>query len=80
MSDTKNTGGPAFPTRFKIPDGTGGRYTITENGMTLRDHFASTATEGDIQYYQKAMTRELIISRSQARYLHADAMLNAREQ
>ena len=51
-------------------------------GMTLRDYFAAHASEIDIDEYRiyyhggNRFTR----SRAQARYLHADAMLAAREE
>jgi hypothetical protein len=88
MSDTKNTGGPAFPTRFKMPDGTGGQYTITENGMTLRDHFAGLAMQGLIcsdsflkEFKEWREPGEDIDSAiAHCAYDMADFMLKAREQ
>jgi hypothetical protein len=80
MSDTKNTGGPAFPTRFKMPDGTGGRYTITENGMTLRDHFAGLAMQGLVAgsfALGKGYHEDVV---AQSAYTMADEMIKAREQ
>lgn len=69
---TKDNGGPAFPcelsTRFQ--------------GMTLRDYFAAKASDADVgeimfchfDYY----TDQYTITRQQARYMHADAMLSER--
>jgi hypothetical protein len=76
MSDKPiNDGGPAFPSE-------------TEWGMTLRDYFASEASEEDIQEFIPATRGEAAEfqqrhgfspSRQWARYCHADAMLKARE-
>ena len=58
------------------------------DGMTLRDYFASAASEEDIQEFmpriQKAATifyedYGFLPCRQWARYCHADAMLKARE-
>jgi hypothetical protein len=67
-----NDSGPAFPTR----------YHEDMHGMTLRDWFASHATDADIEAilnppFERTTTH--IISRCEARYIHADAMLKARE-
>jgi hypothetical protein len=52
--------------------------------MTLRDYFAAKASDGDIGeimsrhfYYDRD---EYTITRQQARYIHADAMLAARNE
>jgi len=70
---TINDGGPAFPKHGYV-----GR-----DGMTLRDWFATHATEEDIWAIQNPPSRASIdyreITRYEARYLHADAMLAARE-
>jgi hypothetical protein len=42
MSDTKNTGGPAFPTS---PDNFGSTDASVHGGMTLRDYFAAKAMQ-----------------------------------
>ena len=72
MSDI-NDGGPAFPVSHwdsAIPQ-----------GMTLRDWFASQATDADIAAIRARHEHELgtKITREQVRYIHADAMLKARE-
>ena len=61
-----NDGGPAFPTRL---------YAHTP-GMTLRDWFATHATEEDILAAQGTYQ---LVSRYEARYIHADRMIEARE-
>jgi len=73
-----NDGGPAFPQET---------YTEYYPGMTLRDYFASEASEEDIQEFIPATRGEAAEfqqrhgfspSRQWARYCHADAMLKAR--
>jgi len=52
------------------------------SGMTLRDWFATHATDADIEAIQNPpfeRTTTHIISRYEARYIHADAMIKARE-
>jgi hypothetical protein len=68
---TINDGGPAFPRHAY--DG--------HDGMTLRDYFASQATDADIAAIRARHEHELgtKITREQVRYIHADAMLRARE-
>ncbi len=89
-----NTGGPAYPTSNYgaiVPISTG--YS---EGMTLRDYFATHASEEDIKYWQPmgAMVAKVketgngkmiyhepgMYTREIARYRYADAMLKAREQ
>jgi hypothetical protein len=65
-----NNGGPAFP--FD------GHYEQAP-GMTLRDWFATYATEAEILAIQNPPHGAKNISRYEARYIHADAMLAARE-
>lgn len=93
-------GGPAFPFEYTndtrqaqksffregvlIAAGAAEQYA----GMTLRDYFASTASEEDIAQYMpcrgglqgQAITDRLAKSRQQARYMHADDMLAARNK
>jgi hypothetical protein len=71
---TINDGGPAFP----IPDVPypNGNVQHGWNGMTLRDWFATHATEADILAAQGAYR---VVTRYEARYIHADEMLKARE-
>jgi hypothetical protein len=64
MSGTINDGGPAFP-----------RHGYNSNdGMTLRDWFASQALAGLL-----AHTGESERNRAVAAYRYADAMLRARD-
>ena len=85
-----NTGGPAFPTTKPLDS-----WGDPNQGMTLRDYFATHASEEDIKYWQP--TGELVervaitssgkvvyqesgkYTREQARYLYAEAMLKARK-
>lgn len=76
MSSTKqiDDGGPAFPTN--------GTEYVGKDGMSLRDFFASQATEADIQDIQRTVrypTGMRIPTRQQARFLHADEMLAVRK-
>jgi hypothetical protein len=73
---TINDGGPAFPghaLKITLPDGS---VVPKAPGMTLRDWFAIHATEADILAAQGAYR---VVTRFEARYIHADAMLKARE-
>jgi hypothetical protein len=66
---TINDGGPAFPRPMVAAD----------PGMTLRDWFAAHATDADITAIQNPPHGAQNISRYEARYIHADRMLWARE-
>ena len=67
----ENNGGPAFP----CYDDTKG---FRPGGMSLRDYFAVHATEEDVLYYYRHDIS--CKTRQQARYMHADEMLKAREE
>jgi hypothetical protein len=74
---TINDGGPAFPSTIQyFPDD---KNANEEQGMTLRDWFATHATDADIAAIQNPPHGAQNISRYEARYIHADAMLRARE-
>jgi hypothetical protein len=80
---TINDGGPAFPRHaleIKLPDGS---VVPKDPGMTLRDWFATHATEADIAAVRAhGLAADLangLGTRYEARYIHADAMLRARE-
>ena len=87
MSENKiNDGGPAFPcSTYKdiFPN-----ERTRHSGLSLRDYFAAKANEEDIQAVLFIHTmkqvpldeNQITISRQQARYIHADAMLKAREK
>lgn len=97
MND-KNTGGPAFPCDniiIRKPNGALADH-VSETGMTLRDFFATKATDGDIAEMMERIPKiEKVYTdgtgsssiyrglpenaRQIARYMHADAMLKARE-
>jgi hypothetical protein len=70
---TINDGGPAFPRHAY--DG--------HDGMSLRDWFATHATEADIAAVRgHGLAADLangLGTRYEARYIHADLMLKARE-
>ena len=65
-----NTGGPAFPAPAGVEH-------ITEQGMTLRDYFASKAMQGILSSWDKdtCMYAEV----SAISYEMADEMLKARD-
>jgi hypothetical protein len=74
-----NDGGPAFPFG-QISEITGQPINgYFDPGMTLRDWFATYATDADIAAIQNPPHGAQNITRWAARYLHADAMLRARE-
>jgi hypothetical protein len=73
-----NDGGPAFPrpaSQFIKPDQSVNQ-SMPCSGMTLRDWFATHATEEDILAAQGTYR---LVTRYEARYIHADNMLKARE-
>ena len=77
-------GGPVFPLCGSIvkqyqPTGiiTGESLQGYQSGMSLRDYFAIHAPEADILYYYRL--EEGCKTRQQARYMYADAMLEARK-
>ena len=70
----KDTGGPAFP-EVEEYDTEGIPYKVYSSGMTLRDFFAGQASEEDIKPFL-----EVTYSRSEARYAHADDMINQRSK
>jgi hypothetical protein len=76
---TINDGGPAFPFG-QISEITGQPINgYFAPGMSLRDWLAAHATDADIAAIQNPPHRAQNISRYEARYIHADAMLKARE-
>lgn len=79
---SSENGGPAFPSANDVEIGL--ITTSGHAGMTLRDYFAAKASDGDVG---EIMSRhfdhdsdEYTITRQQARYMHADAMLAARNE
>ena len=85
MSNTKNTGGPAFPSEYDVelsyPHNPEEKYwtKMKAPGMTLRDYFAIRATEADIKSVIENGPGEWY-DREGAKYIYADRMLKAREQ
>lgn len=77
-----NTGGPAFPI-------VGSQHEVLEIGMTLLDYMAIHASDDDVDAMREQIREELRAKhgigvlpdgwRATARYMHADAMLKARE-
>ena len=73
MSQAIPRGGPAFPSS----------NVVISCGMTLRDYFATHASEDDVGYYAQEHMRTTGMKSSTpaiARYLYADAMLKEREK
>jgi hypothetical protein len=71
---TINDGGPAFPA-MPVPTWLDQKREM----WALRDWFATHATDADIAAIQNPPHGAQNISRYEARYIHADAMLKARE-
>ena len=75
----KNDGGAAYPEQKKYTDCHGHEITALEGGMFLRDWFAGTATDGDVEFMKKVLDALKMISTPVAcRYAHADAMIAER--
>lgn len=80
FADDMEEYGPAFP--LVVTPGDQGHF-----GMRLRDYLACHASDKDVSltmtdYYEQNYTREDYqpITRQQARYMFADAMLEARSK
>jgi hypothetical protein len=79
----QDNGGLAFPV-------VGTHEAVIVTGMTLRDYFATHASETDIAVQAEILREQRATAghmrilpddyRSKARYMHADAMLKARGQ
>lgn len=62
---SKDNGGPAFPVEVE--------RGVFAQGVTMRDYFAVKASDRDVN---DVMNRSSInLTRTQARYIHADEML-----
>lgn len=81
-----DTGGQAFPIGgITTPNG---EVVWPEYGMTLRDYFATHASDEDIKAQVEVIRAEMVRASGlgilpdnwhcRARYMHADAMLRAR--
>ena len=82
---SKPDGGPAFPNTHKPPvaEPVGtiqhGSGWVGSSGMTLRDYFATHASEEDIRINGgHTPDRTRIFTREEARYRYADSMLEER--
>ena len=77
-----NDGGPAFPVPMVRYDDNN-FFNVTDTGMTLRDWFASNASETDIRRHQSIIERSngytYMPSIEECKYHYADAMIAARE-
>jgi hypothetical protein len=75
-----NDGGPAFP----VPDShhANGQVLYGSNGMSLRDWFASHASDDDIERHQRLIERSngytYQPSIEECKYAYADTMIAAR--
>lgn len=80
---TENNGGPAFPFTAEGADDLG-QFKVQYQGMTLRDYLAAHASDGDVTAvlmdHFDCFTEQYSITRQQARYIHADAMLQERSK
>ncbi len=75
MTSRKNDGGPAYP----VIGAPGAKEDFP--GKSLRDWFAGMATDADVeQILRIAIEKSLPMTRAEARYVHADLMLKARQQ
>ncbi len=79
---TINTGGPAFPLADSCCE-YGNTNRSDANGMTLRDYMAIHASDEDVNAQISQLRDQFVLLpdgwRVTARYMHADAMLKARE-
>lgn len=67
-----NTGGPAFPSHGSMGE-------VTQEGMTLRDYFATAALQG-LLATDLNCAPEYVQAIADSAYVMADAMLKARNQ
>lgn len=80
MSENKiDTGGPAFPGTWGQFNEVGGQVA-SEDGMTLRDHFAGKALPAEIEGWLRSETRPDYKEIAESCYEAADAMLQARKK
>lgn len=75
---TKNDGGPAYPVQWMDFQPLTGEQVVREQypGMSLRDWFAGQALAGCLSNNQDETAERF----AELAYIHADAMLKAREQ
>lgn len=84
---SKETGGPAFPQSafWTESDNPYDSEDFGGRGMTLRDHFAGLAMQGDwaaqdqdMGWFDNAVSEEILYERAKVYYRMAEAMLLAR--
>ena len=77
MNQNKDDGGAAFPVSFE-----GAAHQDFNEGMSLRDWFAGTASDDDVEgiMLKHSGYGSNGISRQAARYEHADVMLAERRK
>ena len=86
MAGKIDDGGAAFPGYTLVKNGAHPATRIINPGMTLRDWFATHASEQDIESHRVTKRNvagqplEAPSSREVARYRHADAMIAARKE
>jgi len=78
----KNDGGAAFPYFREIPEKKLDEVmTVFHPGMKLRDWFAGQANEEDVRNWTKIFAANNVpITREEAKYYYADAMIAERER
>lgn len=88
MNETKNDGGPAFPTQWMDFQPLTGEQVVREQyaGLTMRDWFAGKALVGILSNHELLLMMDKLSKESTAKvasanaYQIADAMLKARGQ
>lgn len=74
----RHNGGPAFPIDTKW-NSHGEIMQRGQPGMSLRDWFATHASEDDLDAHRGYGPGKTLCSREEAKYRYADAMLAARK-
>jgi len=87
MSENRDNGGPAFPVQYS--NEADGPTVMPSEGMSLRDYFACHASDEDLKtqanIMRESQRKQYGVAvlpdnwTSVARYMHADAMLEARK-
>jgi hypothetical protein len=77
MTDTKDDGGPVFPSGLKFTDDYNASHA--ERGMSLRDWFAGQALAGILANLNHMIGTTTYAQIGKDSYIFADAMLSARK-
>lgn len=83
---SKDNGGPAFPVSdvMALEPRTTAEMVSLAHGMSLRDYMAIHASESDVERVMfenfDHVIEVYLVTRQQARYMHADFMLAERAQ